>query len=83
LRDLCRAFFHHLGNQSSNGVTVVECSKAIARDVSKILGPVATMPAKPLSTEYFVTDEVGQFNQLAAIFLGDRAVQAVRIESLY
>ncbi len=66
-----------------DGVTVVECSKAIARDVGKILGPVATTPAKPLSTEYFVTDEVGQFNQLAAIFLGDRAVQAVRIESLY
>lgn len=66
-----------------DGVTVVECSKAIAHDVQKILEtPSATLP-KGGVTQYFVTDEVGQFNKLAGIFLGDRAVQAVRIESLF
>lgn len=66
-----------------DGVTVVECSKAIARDVSSILGAAPAAQARAGSTAYFVTDEVGQFNQLAGIFLGDREVQAVRIESLY
>jgi hypothetical protein len=33
-------------------------------------------------TKYFVTDEVSKFNYLATAFLGEREVQAVRIESL-
>lgn len=64
-------------------VSVVECSKAIAHDVQRILGSEGESQSRPSTTEYFVTDEVGQFNQLAGIFLGDRRVQAVRIESLF
>jgi glutamate racemase len=64
-------------------VSVVECSKAIAHDVQRILGSEGESQSRPSTTEYFVTDAVGQFNQLAGIFLGDRRVQAVRIESLF
>ena len=76
---LIRAIQGYLGDS----VTVVECSKAIARDVAKILQAEVSAPPREATTDYFVTDEVGQFNQLAGIFLGNRQVQAVRLESLF
>ena len=62
-------------------VAVVECSRAIAADVQRILANNRAPTGESTQTQYFVTDEVGQFNQLAALFLGERQVQAVRIES--
>ena len=62
-------------------VAVVECSRAIAADVQRILANNRAPAGETTQTQYFVTDEVGQFNQLAALFLGERQVQAVRIES--
>jgi glutamate racemase len=62
-------------------VAVVECSRAIARDVEDLLGKQSEGVVS-LETKYFVTDEVSKFNYLATAFLGKREVQAVRIESL-
>jgi glutamate racemase len=62
-------------------VRIVECSRAIADDVTKLRG--ASTPLVPLAgTSYFVTDEVGRFNFLATEFLGGAGVEAVRIEHL-
>jgi glutamate racemase len=70
-----------------DGVTVVECSKAIAQDVDTLLsgGKVERAPAySPASRRdhYFVTDEVGRFNYLANLFLGSSNVEAIKIETL-
>lgn len=62
-------------------VAVVECSRAIAQDVGELVG-AESGKATVLGTKYFVTDEVSKFNYLATAFLGERDVQAVRIESL-
>jgi glutamate racemase len=62
-------------------VAVVECSRAIARDVEELVGG-QTEGVVSLETKYFVTDEVSKFNYLATAFLGKREVKAVRIESL-
>lgn len=60
-------------------VAVVECSKAMLQDVKKVLGPSEASVVAP-STSYYVTDAVGQFNQLAALFLGHDGVQASKVE---
>jgi len=62
-------------------VSVVECSRAIARDVQGLLDQRGAVSADS-ETTYFVTDEVSRFNYLASAFLGDQRVKAVRIESL-
>jgi glutamate racemase len=62
-------------------VAVVECSRAIAQDVEELVG-IEGSKAAASDTKYFVTDEVSKFNYLATAFLGEREVQAVRIESL-
>jgi glutamate racemase len=62
------------------GVSIVECSDAIAQDVVTLLWDCAA-PTAPGIVNYFVTDEVGRFNFLASAFLEGQAVNAVRIDS--
>jgi glutamate racemase len=62
-------------------VTVVECSRAIADDVARLITSAA--PARTSmfeGTRYFVTDEASRFNQLAGAFLGACDVQATKVD---
>lgn len=62
-------------------VAVVECSKAMLPDVNKALGEArVTCGSQTADTSYFVTDAVGQFNQLAGLFLGHGGVEALKVE---
>lgn len=64
-----------------DAVQVVECSKAMLEDVIKALAQANGRPSSDVpSTSYFVTDAVGQFNQLAALFLGHGGVHASKVE---
>lgn len=75
-----------------DGVTLVECSEAISRTVSKLAaaanqadtnqseGTELNQSGAPV--RYYVTDTVSRFNALAKKFLQDREIAAVKIESL-
>jgi glutamate racemase len=62
-------------------VTVVECSRAIADDVARLI-EVSSPPvgATCSATRYFVTDEASRFNQLAGAFLGSSNVNAIKVD---
>ncbi len=62
-------------------VAVVECSRAIADDVARLVG-LGMQPSPPQSavTRYFVTDEASRFNQLAGAFLGACDVRATKVD---
>jgi glutamate racemase len=60
-------------------VNIVECSKAIAEDVRKLL-PVSSSSGRNPQSRFFVTDEAARFSQLANIFLGSSQVQAVKVQ---
>jgi glutamate racemase len=64
-----------------DSVAVVECSKAMLQDVINVLGSSdAAQREAAGGTSYFVTDAVGQFNQLASLFLGYEGVRASKVE---
>lgn len=63
-------------------VRIIECSKAIAEDVLSLLEESGAAPSETPSEHYFVTDEAGRFNHLAALFLGRSSLEAIRIETL-
>lgn len=69
-----------------SGTTIIQCSSAIAGSVRKILDDVNLAAeiqrfSHP-EERYYVTDDVGRFNELASLFLDGRKVEAVKIESL-
>lgn len=75
LAEAIRAYVGHY-------VSVVECSEAIAHDVTTMLGVEPGVATTSGETRFFVTDEVGKFNYIATALLEREAVSAVRIDSL-
>jgi len=61
-------------------VKVVECSKALTKDVGDLLAPVVV--SERYTDRFYVTDDVGNFNFLASQYLGNGPIQAVRIDDL-
>lgn len=71
---------HAIRKYFAGRVEPVECSKAIAEEVSAVLmnsGTLATGPARPF--ECYVTDGVSRFNQLASTLLGSQLESVVRV----
>ena len=65
---------------------IIECGGAIALEVRELLGKGECLRtgAKPAleDEQYFVTDDVSRFNDLASLFLEAHPVQAVKVEAL-
>lgn len=64
------------------GVNVVECSNAVAEHVGDVLAGRGELSSKAKGQQsYYVTDEVSQFKQLAALLMGGRQMEVVKVSS--
>jgi len=73
---LAEAINAYLGDR----VRIVECSKAIAQQVSKLMGNEVSNSQHV--TRYYTTDSVGRFNHLAKLLITNGTVDAIQIAEL-
>ena len=75
-----------IGEFLGSSTRIVECSKAVAAAVANELSSRGLCtPGEPSAggtEQYFVTDDVGRFNSLAALFLESGKVAAAKVDAL-